>query len=61
MQRLLVPVDGSPSADHAVKHVIAMLKTRADAEVHLLHVQPPLVPRGVPDIAKPGLPVTLVK
>ena len=32
-----------------------MPKTRTDAEVHLLHVQPPLVPRGVPDIAKPGL------
>ena len=55
MQRILIPVDGSPSADHAVAHVIAMFKLDADAEVHLLHVQPPLMPRDVPEIAKPGL------
>ena len=55
MQRTLVPVDGSPSADHAVKHVIALSQIGAEVEVHLLHVQPPLVPRDVPDIAKPGL------
>lgn len=55
MQRVLVPVDGSPSADNAVKHVIAISKMGAETEVHLLHVQPPLVPRDVPDIAKPGL------
>ena len=55
MQRILVPVDGSPSADHAVKHVIAILKTRGNAEVHLLHVQPPLVQRDIVDIASPGL------
>ena len=55
MERILVPVDGSASAERAVKHVIAVLKIRADAEIHLLHVQQPLVPRDVPDIAKPGL------
>ena len=55
MQRILLPVDGSAGADHAAKHVIGMLKTRADAEVHLLHVQPPLALRDVPDIAMPGL------
>ena len=49
MERVLVPVDGSASAEHAEKHVIAMLKIGADAEIHLLHVQPPLVPRDVPD------------
>ena len=55
MQRILVPVDGSPSAVQAVKHVIAMLKMGAEGEVHLLHVQAPLLLRDVPDIAKPGL------
>ena len=55
MQSILVPLDGSPSSDHAVKHVIAMSKMGADAEVHLLHVQPQLVPQDVLDIAKPEL------
>ena len=55
MRRILLPVDGSAGADRAAKHVIGMLKTRADAEAHLLHVQPPLALRDVPDIAMPGL------
>ncbi len=55
MQRILVPVDGSPSADHAVTHVIALSKMGLDVDVHLFHVQPPLVSRDVPDISKPGL------
>lgn len=55
MQRILVPVDGSPSSNHAVDHVIAHKKSGADVEVHLLHVQPSLMPSDVPDIAKPGL------
>lgn len=55
MQRILVPLDGSPSSDSAVRHVIAMSKMGIESEIHLLHVQPQLVPGNVPDIAKPGL------
>src|SRR5688500_10982228 len=55
MSRLLVPLDGSPASDRALKHVAAMVKQGADSEIHLLHVQPPLVPQDVPTIAKPGL------
>ena len=55
MQKILVPVDGSPSADRAVAHVISMTKSGIAAEVHLLHVQPPLELKDIPDIAQPGL------
>lgn len=55
MQRILIPLDGSPSSERAVKHVIALSKLGVPAEIHLLHVQPPVVAQDVPDIAKPGL------
>jgi nucleotide-binding universal stress UspA family protein len=55
MPRILIPLDGSPASDRAVKHVASGLKDGGEAEVHLLHVQPALVPQNVPEVARPGL------
>lgn len=44
MSRILVPLDGSPASDRAVKHAVTVADGRAGAEIHLLHVQPPLPP-----------------
>jgi nucleotide-binding universal stress UspA family protein len=41
MLKVLVPVDGSPNAMHAVRHVIDEYIKKSDFEVHLLNVQPP--------------------
>lgn len=40
MKRILVPVDGSGSALHALRHAIGRAK-ESPAEVHVLHVEPP--------------------
>src|SRR5215469_7068842 len=37
--RILVPVDGSDSANRAAAHAVALVKGRADAEIILLNVQ----------------------
>jgi nucleotide-binding universal stress UspA family protein len=42
VQRLLVPVDGTPAAISAVEHVIAHADT-ARTHVHLINVQPPIM------------------
>jgi nucleotide-binding universal stress UspA family protein len=42
MLKALVPVDDSPSALCAVRHVISLIQERGPIEVHLLNVQPPL-------------------
>lgn len=42
MPKVLVPVDGSPNAEQAVRHVIREHKGRQAMEVHLLNVQTPL-------------------
>ena len=55
MHRILVPVDGSPSSDHAVRHVIASKQMGMDVEVQLLHVLPAFDMHDVPAIAQPGL------
>jgi nucleotide-binding universal stress UspA family protein len=55
MSRILVPLDGSPASDRAVKHVVSKADSRADVEIHLLHVQPALLPQDAPEIARPGL------
>jgi nucleotide-binding universal stress UspA family protein len=39
--RILVPVDGSASANRAVAHAVALAEGRADAEITLLYVQNP--------------------
>ena len=37
--RILVPVDGSASANRAAAHAVALVKGRTDAEIILLNVQ----------------------
>jgi len=41
MQKVLVPVDGSRNALHAVRHVIDEFAKKPDFEVHVLNVQAP--------------------
>lgn len=40
MERILVPVDGSPNSQHAARHVINAFMKDSALEVHLLNVQP---------------------
>ena len=42
MKRILIPVDGSPNSEFAVRHVVATFLEDPAMEVHLLNVQPPL-------------------
>lgn len=39
MQKPLVPIDGSASAQRALAYALALLQGRADTELHLLNVQ----------------------
>ena len=41
MIRVLVPVDASPNARRAVRHVIAEFRKKPAMEIHLLNIQPP--------------------
>ena len=41
MLKILVPIDGSRNADHALKYVVNEFKNNPDMEIHLLNVQPP--------------------
>ena len=41
MLKVLVPVDGSHNALHAVRHVIDEFVKKPDFELHVLNVQPP--------------------
>ena len=41
MEKVLVPVDGSHNAHHAVRHVINEFRKNGRMEVHLLNVQTP--------------------
>ncbi len=41
MEKILVPVDGSRNAQHAVRHVIGEFRKNSRLEVHLLNVQTP--------------------
>jgi nucleotide-binding universal stress UspA family protein len=41
MKKVLVPVDGSHNAQHAVRHVINEFRQNGPIEVHLLNVQTP--------------------
>ncbi|MEI7764235.1 MAG: universal stress protein, partial [Comamonadaceae bacterium] len=41
MEKVLVPVDGSRNAQHAVRHVIGEFRKNGLMEVHLLNVQTP--------------------
>ena len=42
MLKILVPVDGSPNSEYAVRHVVNEYMKNADLEIHLLNVQPSL-------------------
>lgn len=42
MQKLLIPIDGSPCSDRAVEHVVRLAGMACPLEIHLLHVQPPV-------------------
>ncbi|MGZ5146166.1 MAG: universal stress protein, partial [Burkholderiales bacterium] len=55
MLKILVPVDGSPSSERALKRLIHMLEIGAPAEVHLVHAQPNIDPAKLRSIAQPGL------
>lgn len=41
MQKILVPVDGSPNSLYAVRHIVKEFMAHSDMEIHLLNVQPP--------------------
>jgi len=43
MQKLLLPVDGSPSALRATQFVVRLIDGRPAPDVRLLNVQPPLL------------------
>jgi YjbE family integral membrane protein len=42
MLRVLVPVDGSPNSEYALRHVVNEFMKNSEMEIHLLNVQPPL-------------------
>lgn len=41
MLKVLVPVDGSSNALHAVRHVLSEFRRNPTIDIHLLNVQPP--------------------
>ena len=42
MMKVLVPVDGSDNANRAVAHVLALYRSDAQLDIHLLNVQIPI-------------------
>lgn len=40
MYKILLPVDGSPSSEHAARHVASLAKAAGEVEAHLLYVHP---------------------
>ena len=42
MEKILVPVDGSPTSKHGVRHVMNEARKNPHLEIHLLNVQTPL-------------------
>jgi len=57
MRRILVPVDGSPGSDRAVRHVIDRVRNEGAAEVHLLYVDAANPARGAPALPEPVGPL----
>ncbi|WP_194714407.1 universal stress protein [Noviherbaspirillum soli] len=41
MLKILIPVDGSSNARHAVRHVLRQFRCNPGMNIHLLNVQPP--------------------
>lgn len=46
MHSILIPVDGSKHAQKALKHVIATVKEGWMADIHVINVQPVILPLG---------------
>lgn len=46
MNRILVPVDGSRPARNALKYAVHMLKDWMAGEIHIINVQPVVLPMG---------------
>jgi nucleotide-binding universal stress UspA family protein len=42
MQKLLVPIDGSPGSERAVRHALKLAGMACPLDIHLLHVQLPV-------------------
>lgn len=42
MQKLLIPIDGSASSDHAVEYVVKLAGMDCPLDIHLLFVHPPV-------------------
>ena len=42
MQKLLIPIDGSPGSERAVQHVVKLACMACALAIPPLHVQPPL-------------------
>jgi Ca2+-transporting ATPase len=42
MNRVLVPVNGTPNCEFAVRHAVRQFMNNTELEIHLLNVQPPL-------------------
>lgn len=56
MSRILVPLDGSSASDRAARYAVSKADGRGDTEIHLLHVQPALLPNDASVLARPWLP-----
>lgn len=46
MQSIVIPVDGSIPAKHALKYVISLIKEGLHTAVHVINIQPDLLPLG---------------
>lgn len=42
MHKLLIPIDGSPCSERAVRYAVRLAGMACPLDVHLLHVQPPV-------------------
>lgn len=46
MLSILIPVDGSTPARHAIKYVISLIKEGLHAEIHVINILPDITPIG---------------
>lgn len=46
MYSILIPVDGSSHSKHAIKYAISSIKEGLRVEIHLINVQPDILPMG---------------
>jgi nucleotide-binding universal stress UspA family protein len=43
MHSMLVPIDGSAYSSRALQHAVSILQQGLKAELHVIHIQPPLI------------------